>query len=158
MSCLLGLSALSPQSNSAELTVLSGKIEMLRAIDIQFGKEVPTKFPAIKLSTSHGDLPIGSELQLATIDSDQYKAVKSFVGKKVDVFCSEIFDAESAHHFTKHLCFVDRISEAKLPPTSSGLESLEPRPIPLPGLPDIKKPVFLSKGSLACVKEDDRTA
>lgn len=49
----------------------------------------------------------------------------------------------------------DRIAVegARKPP--SGLDSLEVQPALLPGLPNLKKPVFLSKDSLACVSSYD---
>lgn len=39
--------------------------------------------------------------------------------------------------------------------TASGLDDLEPRPAEIPGLPDLKRPVFLAPQSLVCGYSDD---
>jgi hypothetical protein len=38
---------------------------------------------------------------------------------------------------------------------ASGLDDLEPKPSAIPGLPDLKRPVFLSPSSLVCGYSDD---
>ena len=38
---------------------------------------------------------------------------------------------------------------------ASGLDDLEPKPTAMPGLPDMKKPVFMSPSSLVCGYSDD---
>lgn len=50
---------------------------------------------------------------------------------------------------------VDRLAAGGVPKESPGLDSLEVQPALLPGLPNLKKPVFLSKDSLACVSAYD---
>lgn len=101
----------SGNSRAEALSPLTGTIEMLTATDISQGKEVPTKYIAVRLESRSGNLPIGTDLQLVIEATNDYAKAKRLVGNRVTVMCSEIFEAETAHHFTDHLCAVRSISD-----------------------------------------------
>jgi hypothetical protein len=48
-------------------------------------------------------------IQLVDSNMQRYKQYFKKEGKAIDVKCSELFRAETAHHTTKVLCFVDSI-------------------------------------------------
>lgn len=48
-------------------------------------------------------------IQLVDSNMQRYKQYFKKEGKAIDVKCSELFRAETAHHTTKVLCFVDSV-------------------------------------------------
>lgn len=102
-----------------EPVTLSGKVEMLPAKDLQLGKEVPTRFPAIVLDHSitagttadDPDTPLATTgiVQLAATSQAQYAEIKRQRGRRVAIECKDLFPSVTAHHFEPILCTVERV-------------------------------------------------
>lgn len=101
-----------------EPITLSGKIEMLPGTDLQLGKEVRVKFPAIVLdhSITAGTEPDDPDTPLATTGIVQlsatgknFETLKRLRGQRAAVECQDLFPSATAHHFEPILCTVERV-------------------------------------------------
>ncbi|AMM17513.1 hypothetical protein AX768_25270 [Burkholderia sp. PAMC 28687] len=102
---------------------LNGTVAILPATDIMYGKEVPTKFLALRLdadliTVSDGAVPDQQPektrvVQLVVTDSSSYQSIKGLKGRHATVLCSDISSAITAHHFAPILCTVKRLEVAK---------------------------------------------
>ncbi|WP_115596973.1 DUF4431 domain-containing protein [Achromobacter sp. DH1f] len=99
--------------------VLSGRLEMLTGVDIQRGKEVEVRYPALILdrkisvipsTTDIGNTPQATGIvQLAISDGSQREFVKKVAGGRASISCASLYSWHTAHHFAPVLCNVDRV-------------------------------------------------
>lgn len=106
---------------AATITTLTGNLEMLSSMDLQYGKE---NFLAVKIDApmkafvddyvsptpAFEQINVGDNIQLTFSSSDQASNAQDYLGRQITVLCDDVSEAVTAHQFTPIICSVKSFS------------------------------------------------